>query len=279
MPEDANDPRVTRPEKKRSTLRPVLGWVPVVRLDTFLRRRKRFLPIVGAGIVLVTFVVKEAVRDHFKDLVTSIDGAEGIFLVREDKGLLTNPLRKLNRQMDSVQITLQSRGPQYEPDDAVEDKSYGRMELIAEDHHTLMVSIENVSRLLEEIRAEASARKRVEKLKKDIDDAFEPYQANISRLVVEEEDAAENKGDDKLAHDILQTIAKAVQEMESKTIMISGQCDALATEVFKKAENTRKRDEIFLNIFTWCSYALYALGWGLGLLGKLYGVEGVVEGI
>jgi hypothetical protein len=173
----------------------------------------------------------------------------------------------------------QSRGPQYEPDDAGEDKSYGRMELIAEDHHTLVVSIENVSRLLEEIRAEASARNRVEKLKKDIDDAFEPYQANVSRLVVEEEDAAENKGDDKLAHDILQTIVKVVEEMESRIIMISGQCDALATEVFKKAESTRKRDEIFLNIFTWCSYALYALGWGLGLLGKLYGVEGVVEGI
>jgi uncharacterized protein (UPF0264 family) len=46
--------------------------------------------------------------------------------------------------------------------------------------------------------------------------------------VVEEENAAENKGDYKLAHDLLQTIAKAVQDMESKIVIISGQCDAEA---------------------------------------------------
>jgi hypothetical protein len=47
----------------------------------------------------------------------------------------------------------------------------------------------------------------------------------------------------------------------------------LSIEVVKDAEVTgRIKDEEY-KIATWASYGLYVLGWALGLLGKMYGVE------
>jgi hypothetical protein len=40
--------------------------------------------IVGVGIVLATFVVKDAVREDLKDFVDDLDSASGVFAIRGD---------------------------------------------------------------------------------------------------------------------------------------------------------------------------------------------------
>ncbi len=45
-------------------------------------------------------------------------------------------------------------------------------------------------------------------------------------------------------------------------------------EVMQHARLKLQRKQELYDIFTWVSYVLYAIGWGLGLVGKLYGVDG-----
>jgi hypothetical protein len=51
-----------------------------------------------------------------------------------------------------------------------------------------------------------------------------------------------------------------------------------ATEVLNISEGLRDKNERFYGIYTWVSYGLYTLGWGLGLVGRLYSVEGLPAG-
>lgn len=56
-------------------------------------------------------------------------------------------------------------------------------------------------------------------------------------------------------------------------MMLNGFARLLALKAFTKAEDRRIPVEHRYKIATWASYFLYALGWGLALLGRLYGFE------
>jgi hypothetical protein len=49
----------------------------------------------------------------------------------------------------------------------------------------------------------------------------------------------------------------------------------LSLSVLKDSAEMKKRDETSFKIATWSSYLLYCLGWGLGLIGKLCGLDGL----
>jgi cell division septal protein FtsQ len=64
--------------------------------------------------------------------------------------------------------------------------------------------------------------------------------------------------------------------MNAEDLMTS--YDDRGHELLKRAENIRKQEETRLKWATRGSFALYALGWGLGLAGRLFSVEGLVGG-
>ena len=47
----------------------------------------------------------------------------------------------------------------------------------------------------------------------------------------------------------------------------------LARDVLAEATKKRKERQKIVNATTWASYVLYTLGWGLGLVGRVYGAE------
>jgi len=56
-------------------------------------RHQRLLAFIGASVVLLTFVLREVVRDHFKDLATSLEQAQDVFAMQRqlesiDKNLI-----------------------------------------------------------------------------------------------------------------------------------------------------------------------------------------------
>jgi hypothetical protein len=52
----------------------------------------------------------------------------------------------------------------------------------------------------------------------------------------------------------------------------------LFQDILRKAEDDRNFAERWYNKFTDASYALFSIGWGMGLLGKLYGIKGLAGG-
>jgi len=56
---------------------------------------------------------------------------------------------------------------------------------------------------------------------------------------------------------------------------VSLKIEKLKNAVLGDAEQTKKSEEQSYGVFTWISYILYSLGWGLGLVGRVYKVEGL----
>jgi hypothetical protein len=51
-------------------------------LKLFFKRHNRLFTLLGAFIVFATFVVKEGLRDYYKDLETDVSEANGVFAIR-----------------------------------------------------------------------------------------------------------------------------------------------------------------------------------------------------
>jgi hypothetical protein len=54
------------------------------RVRRWLDSNRRFLTLIGALIVFVTFVVKEGMNEHLKSVVDSLDLANQLFAIRGD---------------------------------------------------------------------------------------------------------------------------------------------------------------------------------------------------
>jgi hypothetical protein len=74
-----------------------------------VKRYKTLLPMLGAGLVLATFVVKETWREDLKDFVDAMDASVGVFVIRGDFENLEYQLRVLEQNVDRVeQVTASS---------------------------------------------------------------------------------------------------------------------------------------------------------------------------
>lgn len=68
-----------------------------------------------------------------------------------------------------------------------------------------------------------------------------------------------------------------IETSERKFTAVDMQIDEFEADVFGDMEKLKIRDERFLGIWTWISCFLYFIGWALGLLGSLYGTQGLVR--
>lgn len=86
------------------------GRVPVKKVKALLLKEyKTLLPMLGAGLVLATFVVKETWREDLKDFVDAMDASVGVFVIRGDFESLEYQLRVLEQNVDRVeQVTASS---------------------------------------------------------------------------------------------------------------------------------------------------------------------------
>jgi hypothetical protein len=76
----------------------------VKKFRTFLKKKyKVLLPVLGAGVVLATFVVRETWREDLKDFVGALDNAVGVFVIRTDFNGLLSEMRVVEQKVDRVE--------------------------------------------------------------------------------------------------------------------------------------------------------------------------------
>jgi len=75
--------------------------VATIKTDnaSWLKRHSRLLSLVGALVVFVTFVAKEGIREHMKEVTDSIEGAENVFLAQTGSSIDSIALANLARRM------------------------------------------------------------------------------------------------------------------------------------------------------------------------------------
>lgn len=236
----------------------VLGkdWLPWTwRFKLSFVRHRRFLTFLGALIVFTTFIVKEGLREQLKDLASSIDSAESVFVIRNDGNATVRWLQRLQEQIDWIAEKIKLKGTTYSGD--MIERAHSSSEIIGQVHESLTTSLDNISRLIEKIPHQEASKSEVEKLQKELQELRDHRTA--FELAFNREPSMD--------------LVWKLGALLVSTQKLSDEIRDLARDVLENAEKARVRRERVVSITTWASYALYTLGWGLGLLGRIYGVE------
>jgi hypothetical protein len=232
-------------------------WIPrEARLKIFFGKHRRLVTFIGALIVFVTFVIKDGLREQLKDLVSSIDSAESVFAIRNDTATTAMWLQRLQEQVDWIAEKIKLKGTSYSGD--MVERMHSSLEIINEVHESLDVSLGNISQLLEKVPGQQQNEKKHKEIEDRLRDLREQREALLMIFTREP-----------------MSILWKIAPLLSETQKASDDTRQFAKDVLAEATKERKQRERVVNATTWTSYVLYTLGWGLGLAGRVYGVDGV----
>lgn len=246
-----------------------MSILTVVQVYAFFRHPKHWLPLLGALIVFVTYVVKEGLEERWKETASAITAAEYAFAVRTDHIEMTKgdyykldsmwpkatDIHRVLRYMDFCESINRSS--------------------------TLMIGNANLLMVLlpetDELRLDFNildSRVRQERA------LIRSFKFGANQLLSDEVAAQTLKDLEKRSiqlRDIKKREA-ALQHKIGDSISSSMILDSefagsgVLPEVFNRCEEIRNRNERKATWAWWISAGLFALGWSLGVLGKLYGV-------
>ena len=219
-------------------------------LHQLLKKHERLLSAVGAGLVLLTFVVREAIREDLRDLISSIDSAQSTYLVRADSVDIVSRLVALDAriaQMASAKIALGPISDLRRQEDA-DDWAYIRLNSTLNNLSDLVDRLPNGDRQPYKDRlGQLSAGV------KTIDDKYPAFDNGISETNPTE---AQKREAAKLLFDVEQLLQKTYQGSFS-----------LEKDVLTRAQQERESKEHLYTWCTWISYVTYPLGWLIGFVG------------
>lgn len=223
------------------------------RFRAFARSHNRLLTFVGALIVFFTFVIKEGLREHLKDLVDSIDSAQTFYTVRSDSQNLSAKLSDLQQHLADLEDEVSSRNNK--SGDGSQDDPAIRTGAVKSALDALEVSLDNMSHLAGKLPEAPTYEKTIAALQQKIDQTYSTL----------EEDVSSQEGLDEFRQ-------TPETEIEARARLLSHQVDSAASALLQDAGKEQARREHYFEVCTWISYGLYVIGWGVGLLGRILGV-------
>lgn len=238
------------------------------RFKTFVNRHSDAMTIVGALIVFVTFVVKEAIGDNLREYVQSLHEAQSVFVLRQDHSVLEREVRGLRQEVQALRPAVQQQDRQKlqfvreSQDFEQSEKDYiaaggsfiALLRLITDaPHNGTETRLLAISQNMERIDADAQ---KINSL----------FQSEGSFL--EKRDMVEAK---MLAQQVDEQLVPFGVETKNLLEVI----DSFSKDQFKEVEKKTEELETLSATTAFVSYVLYVLGWTIALMGKVSGIETV----
>jgi hypothetical protein len=253
----------------------------------FLRDPKHWLPIVGAFIVFITFIVKDGLHERWKDTADAFESAERFASQKQmSKGIL-EAITALSTKKTPSQIAFSAIPFQDEDENEQRwDEQINKdTNLALRDLMNTWSDADNLEILLNLLPPEDSAhveRKKGEHLYDETNDLIATIdkkhtaygEAQHALLRTEDYRQAIKELKKKTADEL----APLNERLDNELINVSAQAYSLQTATLDHAKAIRERNRLNEKYAKWISAALFGLGWGLGLLGKFYGVPEVAGG-
>jgi hypothetical protein len=240
------------------------------KLKRLAKRNQRPLAFVGALIVFTTFIVKDGIRDYVRDDVDSVKTALSVYQIRNDSQLTLSEMAHRNDQLEdwSEQIADGSIKNLFGAKGSFDSEMVNVDDSLSRVYH----SLDNLSDFLEKLppSLELKEKQRVirEKLNLVVTHLAKAQDLVFGNLPSSVEEPGE------LADRTRRAIFDVGEEIlvagaESWTLEFNSV--QYANEIVGRKERNYRRVNVL-------SYALYSLGWGLGLVGRLYGVPEAAGG-
>jgi hypothetical protein len=214
------------------------------------------LTILGALIVFVTFIVKDGIADHLKEVTDALHSAENTFVVRSSENELAERVNAIDETVAEL----------YAMQKAGDDQSMLHVTNLVITKHTMDRSHRNESEELDslstviEILPQGPQRNSQEK---QFADDIAQQGAELAQL-----DAAPVTDESWIKLNAFDLEFRLFKEQVNLT--------KFADLILAQARQARKFEEKRLRVATYASYGLYMLGWGLALSGRLFGSEELV---
>jgi hypothetical protein len=239
-------------------------------------RLKQFLSLLGATIILLTFIAKDARKDKLKELADSIQTAKNTFNIQEDhqnlyrsltgfegmfRAFAEHPTQPLKGRVSSSGSTV----PNWEwLEEAHNESLDSRQQLV------------NVSRLREKLSVTGKQKADVNSLLGQLDDVDKKLRDMVDRFNAAEEQHR--------PADIVRQNNEDLSKLSEHLDELSGEADDASRLVLATAEQELRADEHQSDRWTLRYYVLFALGWVVTVIGILIGepdeksvVEEIVE--
>lgn len=229
------------------------------RLRKFATRHEMALTILGAFIVFLGFVIKEGYQEQNRELASAVGAASNIFAIRNELQQVDLQLRALRaNEKDYGEISSLSghKAPRIEDVEGLivlESRALVIHEAAFKSAEDLYQKLPDKSKDLVDV--ERSASEAIRKL----DAANKQHRDFLERI---RKEAGKGKPDPKALY-LLDGLVRFVD------IGAAGDVNLFGEFTLSHAEFVHTVAELNAAFATKGSYVLFALGWGLGLMGKL----------
>jgi hypothetical protein len=222
----------------------------------FVNRHNRFFTFAGAVIVFFTFVIKDGLHERWKSQAGSLDMAQYFYAVRHDTTSANADLGYLRGELAKLkQIVVQGGSLPLANGDDLMLQNIGRLSGLADD---VDASLSNLDILMGKLANQQNNEAEL----KGLDTRLGKLRNDLSQLVYQ---VTKGAGSDR--SDIAVQKEGAVVGF---AVDLQRDSEAFVTKVLKQAEETRKRNERKTEYSWWISAVLYGIGWGLGLVARLF---------
>jgi chromosome segregation ATPase len=244
-------------------------------MTAFLRQHQRVVTFIGASIVLATFILREVVRDHLKDLKDSLDQARNIYAIRAQ---LTTANKRVNHlqnhldQQDALRFLKEKKEDKANTDQSLFDEmNVTALSTIDQDIpevEDLQFAQDNLNRFLGKL----PSREYPEQLS-EIAEQLPKLKEQRNKLELAM-DVCENvrAPNDRCSLDFLETMDKKSDELDIKLMLMRIDLDKISIPVLEDAERELARRERWYKYANIASIFLFVGGWLLSLIGTLYHV-------
>jgi hypothetical protein len=225
--------------------------ITLERVRVFPIKLSRLISLVGALVLFTTFLVKEELRDHQKDLLADIQAAQAQYAEDQRAEGIVNTIETL----EFIGRTEGIDESPYDPQSPVQAK----MRLVS-DFRTLSESGESY-RNAQSLKSALPNDAAIEKTQQ----AVEAIRKNIGAAMQEVSTVQKLPNDMRLT----QIQSSAVEQLHQVTFQISQATPAFVDKVLTKAAQEEKARRESYERWTRLSYFLYPIGWVLTFCGGL----------
>ena len=218
------------------------------RANQHRKAQSSLLIVLGAFIVFITFVVKEGLADKFKDSVAILEQTQETFGLRE----VIAHLRFVIFNSDATNPT--------------EPAFVRTIRLANIGNDFIEENLDTISQVLIRVEAGNDLWRRFDTLKQErLKEKWE-YRKLQDELLGRNGQQAKSLLEIRVEVEALTPTGDRLREEEQ----------TLKTDIMNRAKERRDRDERYYKISKFAGWFLYAIGWCLGLVGKVR--EGSVQG-
>lgn len=208
---------------------------------------RKWLPFAGIVIIFLTFVVRDVLRDHFKDLAASVESAESLFIITDTLRVSPDYARELEK--------LEYKKP---------GVAVHQMILIMKSQGDyIRASVDTTRRLLDRLPGQEERIKSLEEFQLK-------FLHELSELYSEETKALDK------------SVIESVEPDESKVVVHYPKLFEMGIEIQKRsqealaiAETMRGDAEYHYQVATRWFWGIFVVGLIFAAIGLHYGVEGV----